>query len=236
MKIQHQFEPVIRYPMRLAIITLAHFWFASAAWALPDGFVYIDKAIPGIRVDLRYASSNNFVGRPVNGYISQRAVLSAPAAQALARVQSELKPFGLELLIFDTYRPQRAVDDFMAWSKDYADTRTKANYYPQVAKENLFPEGYIADRSGHSRGSTVDLTIVTALPAIKALDMGTHFDFFGPESWPKYSGASLEQRANRLLLRSLMQKYGFKPYEMEWWHFTYENEPFPDTYFNFVVD
>lgn len=236
MKLHHQFEVVIYYPMWVVSIALANFFFTSSAWALPDGFVYIDKVIPEVRVDLRYASSNNFVGRPVNGYVSQRAVLSTPAAQALARVQSELKPFGLELLIFDTYRPQRAVDDFMAWSKDDADTRTKANYYPRVAKENLFTEGYIADRSGHSRGSTVDLTIVASSPAIKALDMGTDFDFFGPESWPKYSGASLEQRANRLLLRSLMQKNGFKPYEMEWWHFTYENEPYPDTYFNFVVD
>ena len=208
----------------------------SIAWAIPDGFVYVDQEIPGIRVGLRYASSNNFVGRPINGYVSQRAVLTKPAAKALAEVQSDLKPFGLELFIFDTYRPQRAVDDFIAWAKDLKDTRTKTKYYPKVAKENLFSEGYIADRSSHSRGSTIDLTIISSASPFRPLNMGTNFDFFGLESWPKYIGVLTEQRASRLLLRTLMLKHGFKPYEMEWWHFTYEKEPFPETYFDFVVD
>jgi D-alanyl-D-alanine dipeptidase len=218
------------------LIIIANTLLASAAWALPDGFVYIDQEIPGIRVNLLYASSNNFVGRPINGYVSKRAVLTKPAARALADVQADLKPFGLELFIFDTYRPQRAVDEFITWAKDLKDIRTKAKYYPRVAKENLFSEGYIADRSGHSRGSTIDLTIVSSSSPFKPLNMGTNFDFFGPESWPKFAGATPEQRANRLLLRTLMLKHGFKPYEMEWWHFTYEKEPFPDTYFDFVVD
>jgi len=209
---------------------------ASKAWALPDGFIYIDQEIPRIRVNLLYASSNNFVGRPINGYVSKRGVLTKPAAKALADVQVDLKPFGLELFIFDAYRPQRAVDEFIAWAKDLKDIRSKAKYYPRVAKENLFSEGYIADRSGHSRGSTVDLTIISSSSPFKPLNMGTNFDFFGPESWPKFAGVSIEQRANRLLLRTLMLKHGFKPYEMEWWHFTYEKEPFPDTYFDFVVD
>lgn len=210
-------------------------WFALSAWALPEGFVYLDEAIPGIRVDLRYAGANNFVGRPVIGYVSQRAVMTAPAARALAEVLAALKPFGLELLVFDSYRPQQAVDDFVAWSKDDADVRTKVVYYPHVNKQSLFPEGYIAERSGHSRGSTIDLTIVASGNAPVPLDMGTPFDYFGPESWPDYAGASAQQRANRLLLRSVMQKHGFKPYAQEWWHFTYGNEPYPETYFNFVV-
>ncbi len=219
----------------LAII-IANALLASSVWALPDGFVYVDQEIPGIRVELLYASSNNFVGRPINGYVSKKAVLTKPAARALADVQADLKLFGLELFIFDTYRPQRAVDEFITWAKDLKDIRTKAEYYPRVAKENLFSEGYIADRSGHSRGSTIDLTIVSSSSPFKPLNMGTNFDFFGSESWPKFAGASPEQRANRLLLRTLMLKHGFKPYEMEWWHFTYEKEPFPETYFDFVVD
>jgi len=218
------------------VIIIANALLASSVWALPDGFIYVDQEIPGIRVDLLYASGNNFVGRPINGYVSKRAVLTKPAARALADVQADLKPFALELFIFDTYRPQRAVDEFITWAKDLKDIRTKAKYYPRVAKENLFSEGYIADRSGHSRGSTIDLTIVSSSSPFKPLNMGTNFDFFGPESWPKFAGATPEQRANRLLLRTLMLKHGFKAYEMEWWHFTYEKEPFPETYFDFVVD
>lgn len=210
--------------------------FVSSTWALPEGFVYVDEAIPDIRVDLRYASSNNFVGRPVIGYISQRTVLTVPAAHALSKVQSELKPFGLQLLVFDAYRPQQAVDDFVVWSKDMSDVRTKAEYYPHVAKTALFPGGYIAERSGHSRGSTIDLTIIGTGSSAGLLDMGTGFDYFGPESWPDYPDLIDQQRANRLLLRTLMQNHGFTPYAQEWWHFIYGAEPYPDTYFNFVVD
>ena len=154
----------------------------------------------------------------------------------MADVQADLQPFGLQLLIFDAYRPQQAVNDFVAWSHDYGDTQTKATYYPRVAKASLFPEGYIAERSGHSRGSTVDLTIVSATPPFQALDMGTPFDFFGPESWPAYAGCTLQQRANRMLLQGLMKKHGFNPYPQEWWHFTYANEPYPETYFDFIVE
>lgn len=209
---------------------------AVPVWALPEGFVYLDEVIPGIQQDIRYAGSNNFVGRPVIGYLMPRAVLSVPAARALARVQEEIKPFGLGLLVFDAYRPQQAVDDFVAWSKDYEDTRTQPHYYPKIPKSRLFPDGYIAERSGHSRGSTVDLTIVSAVAPFSPLDMGTDFDFFGPESWPDYSKVTAQQRANRLLLQGLMVKYGFRVYPQEWWHFTYINEPYPETYFNFIVD
>lgn len=222
-------------PMNL-VAALVLCLISHLAWALPSGFVYLDEVVPGIQVDLRYLGSNNFVGRPVKGYRSTRPVLTQAAAQALAQVQTELTPFGLTLLVFDAYRPQQAVDDFVAWSKDQGDTRTKPAYYPTLDKQALFPEGYIAERSGHSRGSTVDLTLTNAGSQAETLDMGTPFDFFGPPSWPDFAGATPQQRANRLLLRSLMLKHGFKPYAQEWWHFTYGNEPFPDTYFNFIVD
>jgi D-alanyl-D-alanine dipeptidase len=205
----------------------------SGAWALPDNFVFVDDAVPGIQVDLRYTGSNNFLGRPVRGYDQAKAVLSAPAAAALARVLGELKTFGLGLHIFDAYRPQRAVNDFVHWANDLNDNRMKPQYYPNVQKQNLFKEDYIAERSGHSRGSTVDLTLV-ALDSGQLLDMGSGFDFFGVESWPDFPGITAQQRANRLLLRSVMLKHGFKPYPKEWWHFTLENEPFPDTYFDFL--
>lgn len=227
----------IEFSMIKSVIILATACLhAASSWALPEDFVYLDEAVPGIQIDLRYAGSNNFVGRPVVGYVSQRAVLTVPAAQALAAVQSDLKPFGLELLVFDSYRPQQAVDDFVAWAQDISDVRTKAAYYPHVDKRTLFSEGYIAARSGHSRGSTIDLTIVASGKSAKPLDMGTEFDYFGPESWPDYAGATAQQRANRLLLRTLMQKHGFKPYVQEWWHFTWGHEPYPDTYFNFIVN
>lgn len=205
-------------------------------YALPDGFVHIDSVIPGVMVDMRYVGSHNFVGRPIIGYISSRPVLSMQAAESLARVQSDLRPFGLQLKIFDAYRPQQAVDDFVAWSQDPTDTRTKRAFYPDLPKTALFPEGYIAERSSHSRGSTVDLTIALIEAPYTELDMGTSFDFFGPQSWPDFAGATAQQRANRLLLRTLMMQHGFNPYAQEWWHFTYGNEPFPQTYFNFVVE
>lgn len=200
---------------------------------LPPGFVFLDAAVPGLSVDLRYTGSHNFVGRPVAGYDGARPVLSVPAAAALARVQADLKPFGLGLRVFDAYRPQRAVDDFVKWAADLDDVKTRREFYPDVDKSNLFKEDYIAERSGHSRGSTVDLTLV-ALDSQEALDMGSAFDFFGVESWPEHPALTPQQRANRLLLQTLMVRHGFKPYPKEWWHFTLENEPFPQTYFDFL--
>ena len=205
------------------------------AWSLPEGFVYIDEVIPSIKQDIRYFGVNNFVGRPVNGYHTNRAILTKSAASALKAVQEELSKFGLGLLVFDAYRPQQAVDDFVAWSKDDKDTKSKSANYPQVSKNTLISEGFIAEYSGHSRGSTIDLTIVSENTPFKQLDMGTPFDFFGPESWPNYAGITSQQRANRLLLQNIMIKHDFKPYPQEWWHFTLKNEPFPETYFNFPV-
>ena len=201
----------------------------------PDGFVYLDEVIPSIKQDIRYFGVNNFLGRPVNGYHANRAILTKSAASALKAVQEELSKFGLGLLVFDAYRPQQAVDDFVAWSKDNKDMKSKSANYPQVPKNTLISEGFIAEYSGHSRGSTIDLTIVSGNPPFKQLNMGTRFDFFGSESRPNYAGISSQQRANRLLLQNIMIKYDFKPYPQEWWHFTLNNEPFPETYFNFPV-
>lgn len=203
---------------------------------LPRGFVYVDEMIPDIRIELRYATNHNFVGDHIDGYVQPRPILTRQAAEALKKVQEELRPFGLGLKVFDAYRPQRAVDHFVRWAKELKDARMKAEFYPGVRKEDLFRDDYIAARSGHSRGSTVDLTIVPVDGAsARELDMGSGFDFFGPESWPTFSGISPERRAHRMLLQILMKKYGFKPYPKEWWHFTLENEPFPDTYYDFPV-
>lgn len=202
---------------------------------LPDGFVYLEDVIPAIRLEIRYCSNNNFIGRPVDGYRKPRAILTREAAAALQGVQEELVPFGFGVKVFDAYRPQRAVDNFVRWAADLDDTKAKVQYYPDVAKQDLFKDGYIAARSSHSRGSTVDLTIVE-LSSGAELDMGSPFDFFGPASWPASTLVPPSRLANRLLLRTLMMKYGFNPYEQEWWHFTLAGEPYPETYFDFPVE
>jgi zinc D-Ala-D-Ala dipeptidase len=208
------------------------------AGSLPEPFVYVEEVIPNIKIDLRYSSDNNFLGRCVDGYVGSRCILTRDAAEALQKVQEDLNRFGLGLKIYDAYRPQRAVDDFVRWGKDLHDTKTKKDFYPSVQKENLFKEGYIAEKSSHSRGSTVDLTTISmdGETSGRDLDMGSGFDFFGPESWPDCLSMSPNQRANRMLLRVLMEKHGFEPYSKEWWHFTFKNEPFPNTYFDFPVE
>ncbi len=228
-------------PRILSLSLLALFIAACAAKVktspLPPGFVYVQQVIPDIKIDLRYYTSYNFVGKPIDGYLQRRCILTSEAAAALKKVQQELKPFGLSLKIFDAYRPQRAVDHFVRWAKDLSDQRMKREFYPNVDKRNLFKEDYIAARSSHSRGSTVDLTI-TALQAAAAapgIDMGSSFDFFSPESWPYYAGITANQRAHRMLLNQLMTQHGFKPYPKEWWHFTLIDEPFPDTYYDFPI-
>jgi D-alanyl-D-alanine dipeptidase len=230
----------IRKPSRPAILIffLILFLFGvrteAQQSALPKGFVYLEQIAPDIKQELRYFSDENFVGRPVDGYLAPKCILTRQAAEALKKVQEELKPFGLGLKVYDGYRPQRAVNHFIRWARDLEDMKTKNSYYPDVAKENLFKEGYIADRSSHSRGSTVDLTLIS-LSDQKEIDMGSSFDWFGPESWPTSVSASPSQRAHRLLLKLLMEKQGFNPYPQEWWHFTLRDEPFPETYFDFPV-
>ena len=209
----------------------------DASWYVKDApseFVYLDKAIPGIVVEMRYASKNNFTGRVVDGYEAPKCILTKQAACALKNVQDELNRYSMSLKIFDAYRPQRSVDDFVRWFKDTADIKTKSEYYPDIPKEQLFRMGYISLKSTHSRGSTVDLTIIM-LPQKQELSMGSSFDLFGELSNTEFKNIRPFQKVNRLLLKTIMEKHGFVNYKMEWWHYTFKDEPFPDTYFNFPV-
>ncbi len=210
--------------------------FVNGLWfmQLPDRFVYVKSVIPDLDVELRYFSSNNFVGKPINGYESNKLILTTPTAKALKLVQEELQQQNLCLKVYDGYRPQTAVNHFMSWARVLNDTINKQIFYPDVKKKDLFKEEYIASRSGHSRGSTVDLTIIDGNTSIP-LDMGSPYDFFGEESWVAYQNITDQQKANRALLQSIMIKYGFKNYLKEWWHFTLRQEPFPETYFDFLV-
>ena len=201
---------------------------------LPKGFVYLTNVDSSIKSELRYISNNNFIGKPIDGYINKTVIISKPTAFALKKIQEKLLEFNLSLKVFDAYRPQQAVDHFVRWAKVLNDTLMKQQYYPKVPKNQLFKLGYIAAKSGHTRGSTVDLTIID-LTTGKELNMGSPYDYFGIESHPKQNNLNKIQRANRLLLRNLMLSNGFKPYENEWWHFTLKNEPFPKTYFNFPI-
>lgn len=225
---------------------------------MPDDFVDIQKAIPTVALDIRYHGDHNFLGTKVEGYEAPKCFLTRPAAEALAKVQAELQEFSLSLKIYDGYRPQRAVNHFVAWAKEIGDTKTRAEFYPTVDKRNLFRDGYIAEKSSHTRGSTVDVTIVPVpVPAQEpytagqplaacyepagkrfgdnSIDMGTGFDCFHELSHPGNLKVGQQQRLHRLLLKTLMDKYGFKNYDQEWWHFTLRNEPYPDTYFDFPV-
>jgi D-alanyl-D-alanine dipeptidase len=199
-----------------------------------EGFVYLDQMLKSARYDVRYAGSDNFVGRPIDGYRVPRVILTREAATALAAVEQDVALSGLALKIFDGYRPQRAVDDFRRWAADPQDTRQKPPYYPDLDKPALFRDGYIAKHSGHSRGSTVDLTLIDAGTGAE-LDMGGHFDFFGPLSHHGSALISVQQTRNRETLRQAMLRHGFEPYSAEWWHYTLKAEPYPETYFDFPV-
>ena len=220
--------------MILRSIYIILLFFICSCSDLPSGFIYINDIDKTIQTDLRYSTKDNFTGRIVDGYKSNRAIISYDAAKSLVQVQNELRKRNLSLKIFDAYRPQRSVNYFINWSKDLSDTINKIIYYPEINKSQLFPMGYIAERSGHSRGSTVDLTIVNN-KTNKELDMGTRYDFFGPESSTNFSNITEKQRSNRVLLLEVMTENGFKNYPKEWWHYTLELEPF-NYYFNFVID
>jgi zinc D-Ala-D-Ala dipeptidase len=200
----------------------------------PAQFVDAATIVPGLILDMRYAGAHNFVGRPIDGYERPRCLLSQAAAAALAAVARDLAAHGLVVKAFDCYRPTRAVANFVRWARDFNDSAGKAEFYPQVDKRRLFRDGYISPLSGHSRGSTVDLTLARADDG-RELDMGTPFDFFGPKSWPADRSISAEAQANRVLLAGAMRRGGFRPYEREWWHFTLRHEPFAATYFDFPV-
>ncbi|SNR32232.1 M15 family metallopeptidase [Lutibacter flavus] len=199
-----------------------------------DGFIYVTNEIPTIKVELRYFSKNNFVGEKIDGYHSNTPILTKEAAKALKKVQKILAEKNLSIKIYDAYRPQQAVNHFWKWAKNVNDTLMKHEFYPNVAKKDLFKEEYIATRSRHSSGSTVDITLID-LTTNKDLDMGTPYDFFGPESWVDFNGVSKEQKENRDLLQSVMLANGFRNYPKEWWHFTLKNEPFKNIYFDFEV-
>ena len=200
-----------------------------------SGFALLSEAVPDAILEIRYYSTYNFVGERIDGYEEPLALLTKEAASALKEVSDELLPMGFRLKIFDAYRPQMAVTHFMNWALDADDTRMKEYFYPELDKDTLFPQGYIAEHSGHSRGSTVDLTLFD-MAAEKEVDMGGTFDYFGELSHPDYTGITREQYDNRMILREVMLKHGFKPLVEEWWHFTLENEPYPDTYFTFPIN
>ena len=199
-----------------------------------DGFVPIAEAAPDVIQEIRYYSTYNFVGDRIDGYEQPVALMTKEAAAALREASDECVKRGYRLKIYDAYRPQRAVFHFMRWARDRDDTRMKAPFYPNLDKSVLFKQGYIAERSGHSRGSTVDLTLFD-MKTGKEVDMGGTFDWFGRESHPDYKGVTKEQFANRMILRGIMVSHGFKPIAEEWWHFTLKDEPYPQTYFDFPV-
>lgn len=228
----------------------------AAANATPNGFVSLRDVDPTILHDIRYYTAHNFVGVRIDGYRAPSCILTRPAARAVRKVQREMLAQGYTLKVYDCYRPQRAVDHFVRWARDLADQRMKPEFYPRVDKTRLFEDGYIAEKSGHSRGSTVDLTVVKLPPRYQrpyvpgerlvdcaapnrfpdnTVDMGTGYDCFDTLSHtddPRITGAA---RAHRQLLKEAMAKAGFRNLPEEWWHFTLNNEPYPDTYFDFPV-
>jgi zinc D-Ala-D-Ala dipeptidase len=256
----------MRFPVPIRALTLAlapALVPASTAGAdpRPEGFVYLREAAPEIAQDMRYYGSHNFIGRPIPGYEAPECILTREAAAALKAVAAELAPEGLQVKVLDCYRPQRAVAEFVRWGQDTADQRMKTEFYPRVDKSEVFHLGYIADRSGHSRGSTVDLVLVPtgsgpASDPVKAapegpaatctapfaerfpdspLDFGTSFDCMDPLSHPDNTTVPAKAQANRTRLTQAMEHHGFRPLTTEWWHFTLKAEPFPNTYFDFPI-
>ena len=200
----------------------------------PSGFVLLADYVPNIIQEIRYYSTYNFIGERIDGYEEPCALLTKEAARALKSVSNELFVQGYRLKVFDAYRPAAAVKNFVLWGLEDTDIRMKPFFYPDLDKEELFMRGYIASRSSHSRGSTVDLTLFDMRTG-KELDMGSPFDYFSEVSHPDYTGITKEQYDNRMLLRNAMLRNGFEPFDCEWWHFTLRDEPFPDTYFEFPV-
>jgi len=201
---------------------------------LPEPFVYLEDIDPSIIQEISYATDNNFIGRPLDGYQSHRCVLPKPLALALANAQKDAKKQDLSLKIYEAYRPVRAVEDILLWSKDPSDQKMKAQYYPNIDKEKVFDLGYVLLRSAHCRGAAVDVTLVP-LSSKKPLEMGTRFDAFDEHSHTENPNISEEAKKNRVLLCSIMHKHGFLNYPSEWWHFNFKDEPFPNTYFDFPI-
>ena len=200
----------------------------------PSGFVLISDLVPNIIQEIRYFSTYNFIGERIDGYEEPCAILTVEAARALKAVSNELFVQGYRIKVFDAYRPACAVKQFVLWGIEDQDIRMKPYFYPDLQKQDLFAEGYIAKLSSHSRGSTVDLTLLD-MKTGKEVDMGSPFDLFSEKSHPGYKGITDEQYENRMLLQHVMVRNGFVPIDCEWWHFTLKNEPYPDTYFEFPV-
>jgi zinc D-Ala-D-Ala dipeptidase len=241
----------------LAALSLLTLSWGGPGWAddLPAGFARLRDVSPNIRQDIRYATTFNFTGEVAPGYERAECILTKQAAEALATVERHLNEQGLALKVYDCYRPATAVDFFVSWVEGKQDSPLKNVFYPHVDRRDLIKLGYIASKSGHSRGSTLDVGLVrladAKLPTPKQggecdgpfesrpreslLDMGTSFDCFSPKSAFAATDVSAEARANRATLRAAMTQYGFNPYEPEWWHFTLNAEPYPDTYFDFPV-
>ena len=222
--------------MLLVLAVLAHVALAEDVKLSDDasGFVLLSEAVPDAILEIRYYSTYNFVGERIDGYEEPVALLTKEAAAALREVSDDLMAQGYRLKIYDAYRPQKAVTHFVNWAQDADDTRMKQYFYPELDKDVLFPQGYIMEHSGHSRGSTLDLTLFD-MTTEKEVDMGGTFDYFGPLSHPDYTDITGEQYANRMILRETMLAHGFRPLDEEWWHFTLADEPYPDTYFTFPV-
>ena len=200
----------------------------------PSGFVLLADYVPGIIQEIRYYSTYNFIGDRIDGYEEPCALLTKKAARALKSVSHEMNVQGYRLKVFDAYRPVSAVKHFVLWGIEDLDLRMKLFFYPELEKQELFIKGYIASQSSHSRGSTVDLTLLDMRTG-KEVDMGSPFDMFSEISHPDYKGVTEEQYDNRMLLQDVMVRNGFEPIDCEWWHFTLKDEPYPDTYFDFPV-
>ena len=200
----------------------------------PSGYVLLADAVPEIIQEIRYYSTYNFIGDRIDGYEEPCALLTTEAARALKEVSNEMYVMGYRLKVFDAYRPASAVRHFVLWGIEDQDIRMKPYFYPDLDKEELFTRGYIARQSSHSRGSTVDVTLLD-MKTGKELDMGSPFDFFGEISHPDYKEITEEQYENRMTFQRVMVRNGFEPISCEWWHFTLRDEPYPDTYFEFPV-
>lgn len=221
--------------MRVVLFFLLTLNSLLAVAQLPKGFVYAETEIPTLKVDLQYCTDFNFVGETIDGYNANVAIMTKATAAALKKVQATLAKENLGIKIYDAYRPQRAVNHFVRWAKVVNDTIMKSQFYPQVEKRNLFKSGYIASKSRHSSGSTLDVTIVD-LQTGQELDMGSPYDFFGSESWVANTNLTAKQAKNRALLQRVMLDNGFRNYAKEWWHFTLRGEPFRNQYFDFPVE
>ena len=202
---------------------------------MSDGFVFIDEAVPGVRWDSKYATWDNFTGKPVDGYLVNRIAGTTALADALMRARDEAASRGFGLLLWDGYRPQRATERFIQWSEEAEDGAKKQRHYPNIERSQMFDLGYVAARSGHSRGSTVDLTIFH-LQSGELVDMGGDHDVMDEISHHGAAGVTAAQTANRESLLQVMERSGFNRYDEEWWHYSLANEPYPDTYFDFVIE